>query len=129
MQASTGRTDRLTAATVLMAAAAVATGLGFLSGSAGAADLQRGQLLYETQCVTCHDSVLHLRNERQAHSFADVQERVRQWAKFQNSGWGEEEIDDVADYLNAIFYRYPCPDSICSFTPAKEGLDGRNQRS
>lgn len=118
-QALTGRTGRQVAASLLVAAAALANGLGLVTTDAEATDLQRGQMLYETQCQSCHDSVLHLRKERQVHTFAQLEEKVRQWSNYQNTGWSEEEIDDVTDYLNSIFYYFPCPDASCTLAPTK----------
>tara|TARA_R110001606_G_C15126132_1_gene622736 strand:- start:192 stop:557 length:366 start_codon:yes stop_codon:yes gene_type:complete len=118
-QAVHGRWGHQVAATLLVAAAGVANGLGFLAEDAEATDLQRGQMLYETQCQTCHDSVLHLRKGQQAQSFAQIEEQVRHWAKYQNTGWSDEDVGDVSDYLNSVFYRYPCPDATCSLAPTK----------
>lgn len=85
--------------------------------SVSAADSQRGQMLYETQCVLCHNSLLHLRNPSKARSYEDVRDQVARWSRVAGTEWTYEEIDDVTDYLNAFFYRYPCPEGQCSFTP------------
>ncbi|MGH1360410.1 MAG: hypothetical protein ACRBC3_16760 [Burkholderiaceae bacterium] len=88
-----------------------------LSAEVTGADPQRGRMLYETQCTQCHNSVLHLRDPRLAQTFDEVRIQVRRWSKAAGVEWGQEEVEDVTDYLNAVFYRYPCPDGACSFSP------------
>lgn len=88
-----------------------------LSAELTGTDPQRGRMLYETQCSLCHDSVLHLREPRLARNFDDIRTQVKRWSTAAGAQWGPEEVEDVTDYLNAIFYRYPCPDGACSFSP------------
>ena len=92
----------------------VITALMTITSAAHGADPQRGFMLYETQCTGCHDSVFHLTGPRTAKSYADVLREVSRWAKTIELEWTEEEIEDVADYLNTQFYQYPCVDQLCS---------------
>lgn len=88
-----------------------------VSAELAAPDPRRGRMLYETQCSLCHNSVLHLREPRLAQTFDDIRGQVMRWSKAAGASWGAEEIEDVTDYLNAVFYRYPCPEGACSFSP------------
>jgi mono/diheme cytochrome c family protein len=69
--------------------------------------LPRGQLLYENHCGSCHTSQLHIRRHRRAKSAADVRQWVRRWARELRLEWSADEVDDVAQYLNGRYYRFP----------------------
>ena len=66
----------------------------------------RGQLLYETHCIACHESGLHIRERRKAKTIADVNQSVARWVNYQKLGWGYDDTQQVADYLNQHFYHY-----------------------
>ena len=86
----------------------------FASRSVSAtADPERGRALYESRCMACHDQSVHGRPRRVASDFEAVRAWVARWNGSVAVGWGAEEIDDVAAYLNSTYYRFPCPPSIC----------------
>ncbi|MFK7963476.1 MAG: hypothetical protein AB8C46_05855 [Burkholderiaceae bacterium] len=94
--------------------------LAMLTGSPSqATDAGRGKLLYENTCGICHESTLHLRERRKARSFEQIQVQVVRWSTAAKAKWTLEEIQDVTDYLNATYYRYPCAPEQCSFSPDK----------
>jgi hypothetical protein len=66
----------------------------------------RGQLLYENHCLTCHDSSVHIRQHDKARSLADIRRWVVRWAQHLKLDWTNEEISDVTNYLNQIFYDF-----------------------
>lgn len=66
----------------------------------------RGQMLYENHCMSCHESVVHVRERQQAKSLPQLRARVRYWADYLHMRWGREEVDDVVDYLNSQYYRF-----------------------
>lgn len=71
----------------------------------------RGQMLYENHCLTCHESVVHIRENQRARSFAQVTGWVVRWASGLQLDWRAEEIEDVVRYLNRRFYNYiPYPE-------------------
>jgi hypothetical protein len=70
---------------------------------------ERGQLLYENHCLSCHASVVHIRDRHRAGSLVEVREWTRYWARELRLPWSEEEIDDVSHYLDARYYRYEQP--------------------
>lgn len=69
----------------------------------------RGQLLYETHCIECHNSQMHWRNGRKARSWATLKAQVIRWQEAARLGWDEADVDEVTRYLNAIVYRFPQP--------------------
>jgi hypothetical protein len=77
------------------------------------ADLGRGKLLYETRCLGCHDKSVHNRAARKALSVADIKAQVRRWDDALGKAWRDDEVDDVAAYLNELYYKYPCEPDAC----------------
>jgi mono/diheme cytochrome c family protein len=71
------------------------------------ASLPRGTLLYENHCQGCHESRLHVREQRRATTRAALRGWVTHWSTQLRLGWGEAEIDDVVDHLNRFYYKLP----------------------
>ena len=78
-----------------------------------AADLARGQALYETHCIACHSEKVHWRDKSLVRSWADLRGQVTRFQGIAGQEWSEQEIDDVAAYLNRQFYRMQCPVPGC----------------
>lgn len=74
---------------------------------ANAADSNRGQALYETRCIECHDVSVHGRTNRVARNYDEVRSWVVRWNKTLGVLWDPEDIEDVSAYLNSRYYRYP----------------------
>ena len=66
----------------------------------------RGQMLYENHCMSCHESVVHIRGNQRAQSLTDLRERVSHWANYLHLRWSREEVDEVAIYLNNHYYKF-----------------------
>jgi mono/diheme cytochrome c family protein len=66
----------------------------------------RGELLYATHCIGCHTTEIHWRERKLATDWATLRQQVRRWAGNTGLGWGDDEILDVARYLNAKYYRF-----------------------
>jgi hypothetical protein len=77
-----------------------------LSASAEGADSERGKLLYENHCLDCHESLVHMRDNHKIKSIDDLRAQVIRWAQDQKLEWGESEVSDVVDYLDARYYHY-----------------------
>ena len=67
----------------------------------------RGQLLYTTHCVACHNSQMHWRDKRQATDWPGLKAQVRQWQASIGLQWNEADIVEVTRHLNTTIYRYP----------------------
>lgn len=74
---------------------------GRASGSA-----YRGELLYENHCTSCHESIVHIRENRRARSVADLRGWVARWSAELKLNWSDEEIDAVAEFLANRFYKF-----------------------
>ncbi len=69
----------------------------------------RGELLYSTHCIGCHNTQLHWRDRKAAKNWASLKSQVERWQKTSGLGWREEDVNDVARYLNARYYGFPEP--------------------
>ncbi|HWR76376.1 MAG TPA: hypothetical protein VN283_04095 [Thiobacillus sp.] len=69
----------------------------------------RGQLLYENHCMSCHESVVHIRARQHAQSLPELWARVLHWATYLQLRWGEEEVEDVVRHLNSQYYKFESP--------------------
>jgi hypothetical protein len=87
----------------VMALAAVHT-IACAQGEPGQA---RGELLYNTHCVTCHTTQMHWRNERQAFDWDSLKFQVRRWQGNAGLAWSEWDIVEVSRHLNETIYHYP----------------------
>ena len=69
----------------------------------------RGELLYANHCIACHTREIHWRQKKLARDWASLNAEVRRWAANAGLGWSDEEIADVAGYLDATLYRFRPP--------------------
>jgi len=69
-----------------------------------AQDLQRGKLLYETHCATCHTERLHGREKTAVKNMADLRDMVALWAKQTKRSFTPDELEDVVQHLNRSHY-------------------------
>ncbi|WP_341892288.1 hypothetical protein [Variovorax sp. YR752] len=83
----------------------------FLAAAAQAAPAagspSRGELLYGTHCIACHNSQMHWRDKRLASDWPKLLAQVRHWQGVAQLGWSEDDILDVARHLNDRIYRHP----------------------
>ena len=77
------------------------------AGEASAADPERGADLYNNHCTECHGSVAHKRATSKVKSWESLQEWVTRWSGHLTLGWGKEEREDVATYLDTQYYKLP----------------------
>lgn len=73
-------------------------------------DASRGELLYSTHCIQCHGSQVHWREKKLATDWSGLQAQVRRWQGVAGLEWRNEDIAEVARYLNALHYHYPMQD-------------------
>jgi mono/diheme cytochrome c family protein len=96
----------------------MALSLATLSGAQADPDSERGKALYEARCGACHTNSVHNRNARKAASFEKLRAQVLRWSAEVGGSWSQDEIDDVAHYLNQRYYLFPCPQSVCKANQA-----------
>lgn len=70
-----------------------------------AAEAERGRLLYETHCLGCHESAVHVREQRRVKSAPALRAEVAARAQAAGLRWTAEDIDDVVRYLDRRYYR------------------------
>jgi len=87
-----------------------------LPGTGTAADAGRGRTLYDIRCDGCHAESVHGREKRAAADFDAIRSWVRRWSQNLGLRWTDAEIDDVSAWLNARYYRFPCPPAACTTT-------------
>ena len=97
----------------VIAGAALALVAFALPGLARAPDAERGRSLYELRCGECHTESVHGRAHRVARDAGEVGAWVRRWNEHLGLGWGDDEIGDVAAYLDATYYKFDCSGPGC----------------
>ena len=97
---------------VQLAAAACAAGsIGAGAQSAPGMTETPGAVLYSTHCVACHAKDVHWRDGRLVTDWASLNAQVRRWQINGGLRWTDEDVSEVARYLNALHYRFPVPDA------------------
>ena len=78
-----------------------------LAVPAWAQDAERGRLLYDTHCLSCHYERIHKRDPAHSriHSFTALQIEVAERGMQAGRPFTREELDDIAEYLNRTHYR------------------------
>jgi hypothetical protein len=69
----------------------------------------RGELLYSTFCIACHSDKVHWREKMLVSDWTSLRFEIDRWQSTSNLGWGHGDIDEVARYLNTLYYHYPTP--------------------
>jgi mono/diheme cytochrome c family protein len=72
-------------------------------------DINRGELLYSTHCAACHSVQIHWRAKRLTTDWLSLKAEVRRWQGIAGLGWSDDEMEDVAWYLNAVYYQFVAP--------------------
>ena len=71
-----------------------------------AVDLKNGKSLHDENCLRCHNESKYTREDRMIKNFQQLHERIKQCELMAELTWFDEEIDDVAAYLNDQFYHF-----------------------
>lgn len=77
-----------------------------LTGPAVAADLANGKALHDSACKTCHQPDIYTRKDRKIHSIAELNKQVTRCQQGAGEHWNAVQIEDVAAYLNATYYKF-----------------------
>ena len=75
-----------------------------IPASAGA---ERGQLLYENHCTSCHTSTVHIRDQRKSKTPGELRAWILRWSGELKLSWSGDELADVYQHLNNRFYKFP----------------------
>ena len=81
--------------------------LALIGFPAVAQDSDRGKLLYENNCLTCHYERIHKRDASKSlvKSQAQLRAQVARWAGQAKQSLTPQDIDDIAEYLNRSHYK------------------------
>lgn len=71
-----------------------------------AADQERGRMLYENHCAFCHASRVHIREQRQAKTPAELRAAIQRWSGELKLKWQENDVNDVFLYLDSRYYHF-----------------------
>jgi hypothetical protein len=66
----------------------------------------RGEMLYTNHCLSCHESVVHVREKRSVKNLDELRSAVTRWSQELELKWSSREIEDVVLYLNLRYYNY-----------------------
>jgi len=72
--------------------------------SAQANDVDRGQLLYENHCQTCHTPDIHNRDNRKVNSLVELNKMVIRWQYHLKLMWNTTDVSQVTSYVNRRYY-------------------------
>lgn len=92
--------------TITMVLSLSIMGLSAANASDNAASIENGKKLYAANCTACHDTKIHTRPNRIIHTYGDLVNRVKFCDAQAKAGFSESQINDVAEYLNANFYKF-----------------------
>jgi hypothetical protein len=67
---------------------------------------RRGELLYSTHCQACHTTEIHWREQKLATDWGSLKAQVSRWQANIGLAWSEEDITDVAYFLNNNYYKF-----------------------
>jgi mono/diheme cytochrome c family protein len=74
----------------------------------------RGESLYSTHCGACHTAQMHWRANGAVKDWASLKGEVRKWQAVASLAWTEDEVLDVARYLNDNIYHFEQTDDRLS---------------
>ena len=66
----------------------------------------RGELLYSTHCGACHTAQMHWRASRAVTDWTSLRAEVRKWQVVASLAWSEDDVLDVARFLNDSIYHF-----------------------
>jgi mono/diheme cytochrome c family protein len=104
---TTRKAALLVLAMTLAGAAALAQTPAGPAGAGTAMPSSRGQALYTTHCIACHNTQVHWRDAKLARDWPSLKAQVSRWQASAALAWSEADVVEVARYLNDSIYRYP----------------------
>jgi len=78
-----------------------------------AADIKRGRILHNENCIQCHASMyggdgtsIYVREDRRIDSMSALIKQVKRCKNSLGLPWPEDQTDDLIAYLNKTFYHF-----------------------
>ena len=94
---------------VMLATSLAAASWNVASWDALGAEAERGRLLHDTHCISCHGTQVYKRDSKVATNYDEIRAQVVRWETNVSLRWSDGDIDDVTTYLARKFYLVPCP--------------------
>jgi mono/diheme cytochrome c family protein len=69
-------------------------------------DSAEGKRLHDANCLSCHDSSVYTRKDRQVGSLNALQEQLANCSHMAKKEFSAKETQDIVKYLNDAFYRF-----------------------
>ncbi len=85
-------------------------------------DANDGQLLYDTNCISCHGTQVRWRGQSLAHDWPSLQAQVQRWQSNSALDWREADVQDVTRYLSDSIYHFEPTASAQAAPPARSRL-------
>lgn len=79
---------------------------GIAMSQANALDLQAAREQVEENCTACHGSEVYTRKDRRITSRNGLSAQVQRCQLSLNLNWFEDEVENVAEYLNKNYYHF-----------------------
>lgn len=73
------------------------------------AEPERGRMLHDTHCISCHGTQVYKRDSKVATNYEEIRTQVVRWETNVSLHWSAGDIDAVTTYLARSFYKVPCP--------------------
>jgi len=72
----------------------------------GAGDATRGAKLHD-DCLGCHGTELYVPPRAKIKTLAALKKETERWNDRMNPKFSRQEVDDLVEYLNRDFYKFP----------------------
>jgi mono/diheme cytochrome c family protein len=76
------------------------------TSSLPAANPDNGKTLVDANCTKCHDERVYTRPDRRVTTLDGLNKQVTRCEQSLGLKWFDDEIADVASYLNQTYYHY-----------------------
>jgi cytochrome c553 len=76
------------------------------TSSLPAADLDNGKTLVDGNCTKCHDERVYTRPDRRVSTLDGLNKQVTRCEQSLGLKWFDDDITDVAAYLNKTYYHF-----------------------
>jgi len=77
-----------------------------LAAAPAVADIENGKALVAGNCTKCHDERIYTRPDHRVTTLDGLNKQVRRCELSLGLKWFDDEIDDVAAYLNQTYYHF-----------------------
>ena len=69
----------------------------------------QGELLYSTHCIACHTQQVHWRDRKLVQDWTSLVRETARWQRNAGLGWSDDDVVEVARYLNRRIYKLAEP--------------------